>query len=226
MVTVKQPTLSGHLYEDSAGLAGRRPRSSSIWQCCVLQGQEGAGIMGPVRLWAKHSSHLSRWTSPEVLRYMLALNWTPWSDIPWLHPASATPQQDTLHRPVLCAIVKPGWSAWASPRVSFRQASLISKREFLWERSVGCHSKVLTARTALLDMGELASFGAPGFESWALEVWFCLELFSWSFTHQASQEHKRRPELHCRGQTLFSKLCSSGELFLIYHSISESKPGP
>lgn len=44
-------------------------------------------------------------------------------------------------------------------------------------------------------MDKLAGFGAPGFfkpefESWALEVWFCLELFSWTLTDQPSQEHK------------------------------------
>lgn len=48
-------------------------------------------------------------------------------------------------------------------------------------------------------MDELAGFGAPGFESWALEVWFCPELLTWPFTDQASQEWKTRSELHRRG---------------------------
>lgn len=41
------------------------------------------------------------------------------SDTPWLHLTSATPQQDTLYPPVLCAVVKPDWNAWISPKSSY-----------------------------------------------------------------------------------------------------------
>lgn len=76
-----------------------------------------------------------------------------------------------------------------------------------------------------LDPAWLDGFGAPGFESWALEVWLCLELLPWPFTGQPVQECKRRSELHFRVQTLFSKLSAQGSYSRFTTAFLSSKPG-
>lgn len=77
--------------------------------CAERTGKCKELLVGPVRLWAKHSSSLSRWTSTGILMLLLALALEPSSsNIHWLHPASPAPQQDTLYPPVLCIAVKLG----------------------------------------------------------------------------------------------------------------------